>query len=316
MSFPDQMRTLLTFSRNQRKAMLVIFLLIGISMLFPLLITRLYPEQPLVVEMITSDSLHIQMNHLPQTSAQKKSSTSVSYQLFYFDPNKATLEDWLRLGIPSRTALVILHYREKGGRFRKKEDLMKIYGFQQADYQRLAPYVRIGDKTIDSTKHVQMPVITSSAGTYINQQQTAFRQKIELNSADTLLLMQLPGIGSAYARHIIRYRERLGGFYAVDQLKEISHIPDSIIQRVLPWVSIDTGLIRSMDLNTVQLGELAIHPYVGYALARLIIAYREQHGPYREIADLQKLVLVNEQIYRKLVHYLVVNPVQHASRSQ
>jgi competence protein ComEA len=61
---------------------------------------------------------------------------------------------------------------------------------------------------------------------------------------------------------------------------------------------------------------LAMHPYVGYALARLIIAYREQHGPYQQVADLQKLVLVNEQNYRKLVHYLVVNPEHHATRSQ
>ncbi|SFV29696.1 ComEA family DNA-binding protein [Thermoflavifilum thermophilum] len=315
MSFPDRMRTWLTFSRNQRKAILAMFLLIGISMLFPLLITRFYPEQPLKIEIITGDSLQARTGGLSQASAQQQSSHSLPNQLFYFDPNTATLEDWLRLGISKHTAVIILHYREKGGRFRKKEDLMKIYGFQQADYQRLAPYVRMGDKTNDSAKHVRLPAVSAS-GTYIHQKQTSLQQKIELNSADTLLLMQLPGIGSAYARHIIRYRERLGGFYTADQLKEISHIPDSIIQRVLPWVSIDTGLIRPMDLNTVQLGELAIHPYIGYALASLIIAYREQHGPYREVADLQKLVLVNEQIYRKLVHYLVVNPIQHASRSQ
>ncbi|MBX5437995.1 MAG: helix-hairpin-helix domain-containing protein [Thermoflavifilum sp.] len=318
MSFSDRVRAWLTFHRNERKAMLGMVMMIGLCYALPWLISQWYPAHSITVEITALDSL-LGEDSVLHTQADPKRHSAVSAELFYFDPNQATLEDWLRLGIPAHTAQVILHYREKGGRFRKKEDLLKIYGLRQADYQRLAPYIRIPDQAQKRLmRHDSTQVLQAGSVFQHNQskKQLPAQQKVELNSADTLLLMQLPGIGPAFARHIIRYRERLGGFYSVAQLTEVPSLPDSIVSRILPRVEVDTSLLRPLDLNKAQIGELATHPYVGYALARLIIAYREQHGPYRDIADLQKLVLVNEQIYRKLVHYLVVNPAHHESRAQ
>lgn len=316
MPLPHRIWNWLSFGKNERKAMLGIFLFIAMAMLFPLLIAHFFPEEALVVEIATLDALQAPNDHQSDTQEKRQTQETRSAELFYFDPNRATLEDWLRLGISRRTAMVILHYREKGGRFHTGQDLLKIYGFQPADYQRLAPYVQIAGDT-EKPGYARIPATAElNKSSHADQKQSFLQQKIELNSADTLLFMQLPGVGATYARRIIRYRERLGGFYRVDQLREIPYLPDSIVQRMLPWVSVDTDLVRHIDLNTAQLGELAAHPYIGYALARLMIAYREQHGPYQQVADLQKLVLVDEQIYRKLVHYLVVNPVHHATRSQ
>ena len=78
---------------------------------------------------------------------QAKADQNVQVQMFYFDPNKIQETDWIRLGLQERLARTIHHYLEKGGRFKKAEDLKKLYGLHDADYERLYPFVRIARLT-------------------------------------------------------------------------------------------------------------------------------------------------------------------------
>jgi competence ComEA-like helix-hairpin-helix protein len=98
---------------------------------------------------------------------------------------------------------------------------------------------------------------------------------VELNSADTTRLKMLRGIGSGYAKMIVAYREKLGGFYAVSQLLEVYKFPDETYQKIKHQLSVDTTLIRKIKVNETTVKELKSHPYISYYQALSIVENRE-----------------------------------------
>lgn len=100
-------------------------------------------------------------------------------------------------------------------------------------------------------------------------------EMVELNSADTTRLKMLRGIGSGYAKMIVAYREKLGGFYAVSQLLEVYKFPDETYQKIKHQLSVDTTLIRKIKVNEATVKELKSHPYISYYQALSIVENRE-----------------------------------------
>jgi competence ComEA-like helix-hairpin-helix protein len=98
---------------------------------------------------------------------------------------------------------------------------------------------------------------------------------VELNSADTTRLKQLRGIGSGYAKMIVSYREKLGGFYKAEQLLEVYKFPDETYQKIKNQLQVDTTLIRKIKVNTATVKELKAHPYISYYQALSIVENRE-----------------------------------------
>ncbi len=202
---------------------------------------------------------------------------------FPFDPNTATEADFLNLGLPSRTVKSILNYREKGGIFRKKEDLAKIYTLSETDYARLEPYI-----TISTPSHADYAV---RPNTYANGSSGSLKSKnpVDMNRAGIEGWMSLPMIGERRAQQIVNFREKLGGFSSIDQLAEMYGLPDSVFQQIRPQLRLETTTIRKINLNTVSLEALDAHPYVSRKQAELIIAYRSQHGNYAVPTDVLKI---------------------------
>ncbi len=225
----------------------------------------------------------------------KNKASEISVQLFNFDPNHTSTEDWMRLGINEKTVGTIQKYLDHGGRFRKPEDIKKIWGFPEKKANALMPYVKIEKEN----NHWVSPK---------NNLHTASPKKmIELNEADSLTLDRLPGIGPALAHRILSFRKRLGGFYQIEQLKEVWGLRDSVIEIMKSRCFVEENHTKKMDLNNVSIEEMKIHPYFGYKTARAIIAYRLQHGDFKTLDDIQQIISIDEETYRKIIHYLVVN---------
>ena len=216
-------------------------------------------------------------------------------ELFFFDPNSISADGWARLGLREKTIRTILNYRNKGGRFRKPEDLSRIYGLFPDEYARLAPYIRIAVSTDSS--------VSRSEGSRPFSPAVPRYTVIDINRADTAGFIQLPGIGPALARRIIGFREKLGGFYSPDQVAETYGLPDSTFRLIRPFLKLEEVSLRKVLLNSATLDELKAHPYIRYQLARAITAYREQHGPFRSLEDLKQIALVSTEHWQKLVPY-------------
>ena len=223
-----------------------------------------------------------------------------------FDPNQIEEGDWVEMGIPPKTAKTIRNYLSKGGRFRKPEDLQKIWGLKPSDYYRLMPYVRIKDSRINSAARVEYQK-NSPRGRVFSSENTLNRKRkmIDLNLSDSVEWESLPGIGPGYARRIMRYRQRLGGFVRPEQVGETYQLPDSVFQKVRPYIAnMSEHMVRQLNVNTVSADTLGRHPYCGYSAARLIVRYREQHGSFGRLEDLLDIQPLDLEWLERIRPYL------------
>jgi competence protein ComEA len=216
-------------------------------------------------------------------------------ETFYFDPNKTSFHEWKRLGIAERTIRTIQKYLSKGGKFRKAEDLKKIYGFQSDDYERLEPFVRIETKT----------EVVFIEKTYPKYEKPAAKTiVIEINLADTSAFISLPGIGSKLASRIVNFREKLGGFYSVEQVGETFGLADSTFQKIKKYLKLEISAVKKININTASNDELKAHPYIRWNLAKAIIAYRNEHGLFKGLEELKNIMAITNEVYSKLEPYL------------
>lgn len=213
--------------------------------------------------------------------------------LFYFDPNTLSKEGWQRLGISQKTVTTIQNYRARGGRFYKAEDIKKIYGLREEDYGRLLPYIQIAAEE-------KQPY---NAGNF-TQNAYSIPKVIDINTADTAELLGLPGIGSKLAQRIVSFREKLGGFYSVEQLAEVYGLKDSIFQKIRPRFQCNALTVKKIPINVADLEALKAHPYIKYQLANAVIQYRLQHGKIRNKGDLLQIHLLSEQMLVRLEPYI------------
>ncbi len=220
-----------------------------------------------------------------------------------FDPNTIGEAEWIEMGISAKTAQTILRYLSKGGRFRQPEDLQKIWGIKQDDCRRLMPFVKISASTVNQEKLQRGS--ERSFPTRYNEIKKEKRQLLDINGSDSAAWESLPGIGPGYARRILRYRERLGGFVHPGQVRETYQLPDSVFEQILPMLKeFGNAPVRSINLNTVTIDSLGRHPYCGFAKARLIVRYREQHGVFKQLGDVLQIQVLDSNWLMRIQPYL------------
>jgi DNA uptake protein ComE-like DNA-binding protein len=210
---------------------------------------------------------------------------------FVFDPNTLPEHDWMRLGFTQKQAAAIIKIRNKGLRFRKKEDLKKLFCVNERKYTQLEPYIAIQPE--------QNPPFEKQ-----NTPNKKVVRPIEINTADSLALIGIKGIGPYRASKILKRRSQLGGFYSLRQLSEIKGFDDSLLTLLNLFLTVDSSRIKRMAINRISLEDLQKHPYCWYGVGKSIVNYRGNHGPFRSLADLQKIYALKPDQLERLSHYL------------
>ena len=217
--------------------------------------------------------------------------------LFSFDPNTLPYDSLLLLGFSGKLAGQIVHYREKGGRFKTKESLLKIYSMDTALYESLKDYIVL-KTTLPEKK---------SAHTERRFPENKSELMVELNGADTLDLQQLYGIGPGFARKIVKYRDLLGGYYRKEQLLEVYGMDKERYGKFEKNIYADTLLIRKININKASLKQLIRHPYIDYSIAKRIVLLRKQKGgKFQKVSDLREIDMLYDSLFRKIRPYLSV----------
>ncbi|WP_372751718.1 helix-hairpin-helix domain-containing protein [Labilibaculum sp.] len=206
------------------------------------------------------------------------------YELYFFDPNEISLNDWVNLGVSRRIGNRIKNYIEAGGRFSKASDLQKIYGFDSDKYKELLPYVQIAESE--------------------KKTETFRKQVILLNAADTSQLKQLRGIGSVLSKRIVKYRNVLGGFVSKDQLMEVYGISREEFELISPMITVDSINVRKLALNSFTADKFRKHPYLNSRTSNNIVRFRKRNGNFNSIDQLLSHKIVPDSIFTKLRPYL------------
>lgn len=229
---------------------------------------------------------------------------SKKVERFPFDPNTADSTQLLRLGLQPWQVRNIYKYRAKGGVYRRKEDFARLYGLTVKQYRELEPYIRISSDylpastLVDKREPVEQEPVKSDTLRYPVKIQE--NEHVVLNTADTTQLKKVPGIGSYYARQIIRYGQRLGGYVNVDQLDEIDDFPKESKKY---FVIVDAHPSR-LNINRLTLPQLRRHPYINFFQAKAITDYRRLHGDIKSLNELRLDRDFPEEAIRRLEPYI------------
>lgn len=218
-------------------------------------------------------------------------------KLFNFNPNNLPVSDWMKLGLSEKQALVIKRYEAKGGKFKSKADVKKMWSIRPELYQKLEPYIQIPEQNITSDYNTKNEIISN------NPTPTKPVKIIDINSADSAELTLIKGIGPAFASRIVKYRNRLGGFISINQLKEVYGLDSAKFEQIKSQVSAKEADIKQIDINQCTFDELKTFPYLSYKQSNAIIAYRKQHGNYKSPSDLNKIAILNPEIIQKITPY-------------
>lgn len=252
------------------------------------------------------DSFFTSLNYTPQTKAKRFSFTDEEKKLkpepetFPFDPNTVSATQLVRLGLSVSQAATIERYRNKGGVFVTPFDFSKMYVIDSSMYNRLKPYIQIEQIEEDDTTHLTKP---AAFRTNYKDEPPLY---IELNTADTLEITKIKGIGRGYARRIISYRNLLGGFHSVDQLAEVYGFPPDLLESIRQTVWVDTLLVNKLNINLVEYQTLKAHPYLTNYQAKAIIYYRETMQNFKSLDEMVKHKLIDEETLQKIRPYLEI----------
>ncbi|MFN5209278.1 MAG: ComEA family DNA-binding protein [Bacteroidota bacterium] len=216
--------------------------------------------------------------------------------------NKLTRDDWMDMGFTPAQAAVITRFRNALGGFSSLQQMKKCFVLDET-FLELGRDRFVYDALSPSHSKPQKDSIRANAGD-VSASLIPKPRVIDLNSADTAILQSLKGVGPYWAKRIFRYKEKLGGFLHPSQLLEIEGMDSLLFQSISPSVVVDTSFVYRIPINRVSAYKLQQHPYFGKNLAVALVNYRERHGPFRSPGQLRHCLLVDHQIFRKIVPYL------------
>lgn len=241
-------------------------------------------------------------------------------KLFKFNPNTVSVAQWQQLGLPKWMAERIDKYRSKGGQFRKKEDLLKIYDFPPDLYDQLEPYIQLPDQAAyasranangeNPTAPTSYPSASAGENRYPNNNYPARPAYVkpvitafDINTADTTQLIALKGIGAGRARQIIKFRGALGGFASTAQFAEIFNIDSLSLSELEKYGRVDSP-VRKISINTASPEDLDRSPYLSRRQADIIVNYRTQHGAFTSVESLRPIRILDAKTIERLAPYL------------
>lgn len=305
----NKIKEFLHFGKSERHAIAVLMVAILFAFLLPLYLNSLQKPEQLDLDAFRAEIDEFLRKAESAAAADQrefdftrpdKSAAIDRIKPFPFNPNLLDEKGWVKLGFTQRQAAGIIKYRDKGGKFRVKDDLKKLFVVDEEIFGLLEPYIVLEVKSEETASF--------DKGDAKNKTKREFTtDRTEINGADSSALVKVRGIGPTFAKRIIRYRNKLGGFSDIGQLQDVYGIDSARFIQIEQHLYIDQLLIKKINVNTASLDELRSHPYIDYYIAKSIVDKRIQKGAYNELAELKEIPLIYESLFLKLSPYLTVN---------
>ena len=328
--FQSVVRDYFGFSHRESRGFMVLLFLTLLCLLIPVAYRFLADRKPIdtsASDQRKLDSLVALMQaeeaKQPQFGSRtEKDKTTAEHfsepKLFRFDPNTVSVAGWQQMGMPRWLAERIDKYRSKGGQFRKKEDLLRIYDFPPDLYDQIEPYITLketprsgqfasnrpsgkpyGNDPYKPTERTPYP----DRPAYPERAAKPALQPFDINTADTAQLIALKGIGSTLAGRIVKFRDAMGGFISTEQFRDIYGLDSLALNELQRFGKIQSS-VRKIPVNTASAEELDRHPFLSRRQAQIIVNYREQHGAYTSAESLKPIRILDAKTIEKIAPYL------------
>jgi len=321
------------YSKGQRRGICLLLLLILITPAFSGALKRIYVPETLNIEAFLADVE--QLESIIKQAEESSTASNTSFRTnnaadrqnsrpqpllkpFPFDPNRLTPKGWDSLGMPGHISRSVRNFLAAGGAFRYKEDFQKIYLLEDWMYDELEAFIDLPAKP--AKQQIQRENTATSLSLAANKKNIRNESKtmkrpenvhssaepllINVNIADTFELQKIRGIGPAFSKRIVGYRELLGGFVNTKQLLEVYGLDSTRYEAIRNYITTDTLHIKKINLNTADFSELVRHPYINRQTANAILKFRNQHGPYSDINELSKSYLIDDEAISRIRPYL------------
>ncbi len=270
------------FNKQERNGVfilcLILAVLVALKLLLPYLVDRNNKVELISFKVVSSpNSADIPERKQDEKDSKAFSETpTYSAERFVFNPNTISEEDAQTLGFSKKLSTTLIKFRNKGGKFFKPEDLKKLYGLSPKLYEELEPYILI--------PHLKKEFKKDSvfAKPHYPEKKAYTKTVVEINSADSLSIVYLKGIGPGFTKRILKYRTLLGGFHSMNQLKEIWGMTDSVFVLLSSQITLNTAAITKIPINVIDLNSLKKHPYFSFQAAGALVNYRAKHGKLTE----------------------------------
>ena len=289
--FFNRVKEYFSFTSGEQKGALVLIIVIALVLVIPWAYRLTFPFKTYDYSPLKNQLTEVDTDTLNEGSGESDLFDKKT-RLCLFDPNTITEQQMNELKFPETAIKSIVNYRKKKGMFLKKEDLKKMYGMTPEFFSGIEAFIHLeNEPKIVSDKHPKNRVETT-------------KEIISINSADSSDLVALKGIGPGYARKIIRYREKLGGFYSLLQIKEVYGLPDSVTRSLIAQSEIDQLKIKKLKINALSNKELALHPYISVYQAKGIVSYRELQGHFNNETELRKSKIFPDSLITRIMPYI------------
>lgn len=310
----EQVKDMLSLHAGERRGTLVLLVLCFLASGWVAYEQYIAPDEVAeraALEVVWAEMKAAEGSSIPTAQRSDRQRDVEALVLFDFDPNNLPVEQWVALGLSERQAAAIHRFEAKGGRFRTKKDVARMHVVDPELFDRWRSFILLPDSLPRREFPAKDRNERAATNTFVPKpvpDRPAETVQVEINSADTTALVAVRGIGPAFARSIVKFRDRLGGFHSLDQLSEVYILRDKpeAVARLKEQLVLDEQGVRRFPLNTVTAEELGPHPYAGWKVAKALVAYRKQHGPFHSVDDIKGCVLVTDSVYRKLAPYLTL----------
>lgn len=292
-----------TFTKKERNGIIILILILIIIICFRSIILKqrdvaINTENEEFLTELSRFEESLKLKEIfPEKDYTKKQTTEewkAPHTPFLFDPNSSDKQELQNLGFTEKQISTIIKYREKGGKFKNKQDLLKIYGISRNQYNFLEPYIQI--KTTEN-------IVSYSKKEFEKTKKITF---IEINSATEADLIELNGVGESYAKRICKYREILGGFHSKEQLLEVYGMDSTRYNQLKDQFFIDTSLVIKHDINLIEYNDLIKRQYLNKFQVQAILKYRELNGRINNLNELIENKLIPQSVYYKVSPYLII----------
>lgn len=314
--FKNYLRDFNTYTRPEKRGIFAMLFLVGLSLVILFAMnfmdagskgdfSKFKSDTDHFYAMLEKDSISV-AKEKSNFSLTAVSGTGNATAPFYFNPNNLPDSMWMKLGLSEKQVASIKKYEEKGGKFRSKDDVKKMYVISDEMYTRIEPFIQI--------EEIKKSIVDSSfAKLKNNKSDTIYKETkkyksvlfpIDINTASTIELEMLPAVGPTRAKLIYDYKIMLGGYINIEQLKEVFGMNDSVYDAIKEKVIVKHGFKpNQININTDAKEKLK-HPYIPYKLAEIIVNNRKKTGNFNSIEDIKSLPLMKAEIYSRLKPYI------------